>query len=611
MRDRFPDDKFGMANGEKQPARAFAIRRVSFFMIFSLALSAPAAGQMLTADISSDEAVVGESLTVSVTVSNPSQANAPTPPESDDFEIRLLSVQPSMSQRVSVINGRMTQQTDYTYQFSVKPLHAGSLTLGRFTLRDNGRAYVTRPLRVTVRADQSSQNVFAEITAKRDVAYVGQPVVLTYQIWIRQFNQPGLGMLDVSNTWNLRDAQATSWGVFSQTDLSRPQYASQQREVEPGHNENFFVYYLETTVYPTKAGPFDFGDIAFVYNYPLRIGRSVFSLTLERSRKLSVKPNLPHLVIKPIPQEGRPPGYNGAIGVYSIAALAKPTQVPVGDPITLTLVIRGDGPLDRLTPPRLDQIASLTRDFEVSSDLPAGSVEDSAKRFTLTIRALRENVKQIPPIPFSFFNLNTGKFETARSNPIPLTVTPAQRIALSNLPANEGDSPETGILTPLVESSEGLFPNETNPDAVLADQSADLGAGAWSLLAVLPLAYAATSLLCARSNRFRRDQAYRRRTRALAVAKKALANDTSSPQHLRAVLTTYIADRCNIPAGGLTRADAVRILTERAISAETIQSADALLEQLELAEYAGAGGNAGGADAPWQLVQRLEREKLR
>lgn len=611
MRVRIANDEIRITNYERLRPRASVIRHLTFFIFLLLAVAAPVRAQMLTAEISSDEAVVGESLTVSVTVSNPSQTGAPTPPESDDFEIRLLNVLPSRSQRVSVINGRMTQQTDYTYQFSAKPLHAGTLTLGRFTLRDNGRAYVTRPLRVTVRADQSTQNVWAEITAKRDVAYVGQPVVLTYQIWIRQYNQPGLGMLDVSNTWNLKDAQATTWGVFSQTDITRPQYASQAREVEPGHSENFFVYYLETTVYPTKAGPFDYGDIAFVYNYPLRIGRSVFSLTLERSRKLAVKPTLPQLLIKPIPQEGRPPGYNGAIGVYSIAALAKPTQVPVGDPITLTLIIRGDGPLDRLTPPRLDPITALTRDFEVSADIPAGSVEDTAKRFTMTIRALREDVKQIPPIPLSFFNPNTGKFETARSNPIPLTVTPAQRIALSHLPANYGGSPETGILTPLVESSEGLFPNETDPNTILADQSADLGAGAWSILAVLPLAYAATSLLCARSARFRRDQAYRRRTRAFATAKKALAMDASSPPHLRAVLTGYIADRCNVPAGGLTRADAIKLLADRAISPDAIKTADALLEKLELAEYAGAGGDAGGTDAAWQLVQTLEREKLR
>jgi hypothetical protein len=547
-------------------------------------------------------------------VSNPSQATAPSPPPSKDFEIRLADVQPSTMQRVTVINGQMTQQTDYTYQFTVKPLHPGRLTLGRFSLRDRGRNYTTQPIQVTVKTESAGPEVFCEITSKRDVAFVGQPVQLTLEIWIRRFQQPGVGMLEPSNMWNLKVILSCLWGVFSQTDLNRPKYAAMQHEVENGRTDDFYVYYLDTTAYPTKAGPFDFGNIEFVYNYPVRIGRNIFSLTLERSRRLSARPKLPKLMIKPIPQEGRPADYNGAIGVYSITASAKPMSVPVGDPITLSLTIHGDGALDRLGPPRLVQVQGLTRDFEVSADVPAGDVEGNRKRFALTIRALREDVRQIPPIPFSFFNPKTEKFETSYSKAIPLKVSPAQRIALSDLPPAESGASEHGVLAPLVESSEGLFLNETNPDALLVDQSAALRTGAWAILAMMPIAYAATSIACARSARFRRDHAFRRRSHALSTARKALAAaGAESPAGLRAAFVTYIADRCNVPAGGLTRADAVKLLSDRVVSPENIQAADVLLEQLELAEYAGGTTHADleGADGIWRLVQALEREKIR
>lgn len=612
--------KSKIRRGGPQAFFCSALPRLCVSLFFFGIAAAPASAQSLTAEISSDEAFVGEALTVNVTVSNPSQATAPTPPMTEDFEINLSRVEP-VGRRINTViggDGRMTQQTSYTYQFNVKPLRPGNLTLGRFTLRDKGRAYSTQPIPVSVSNEKSSRDLYCEVKTKRDVAYIGQAVELTYEVWIRRFHQPGVGMLDVSPTWNLKDVQTSRWGVFSQTDIARPKYAAQQREVEPGRPDDFYVFYLETTIYPTKAGPFDFGDIQFAYNYPIRIGRNIFNLTLERSRKISARPTLPKLFIKPIPTTGRPPDYNGAIGVYSLAAIAKPLQVPVGDPITLTISIRGDGPLERLSPPRLDQVATLTRDFEISGDVPAGLIENDHKRFTLTLRALREEVKQIPPLPLSFFNPDTGKFETAYSRPIPLKVTPAQRIALSNLPPSEGGAAD--FLAPLVETSEGLFPNETNPSAVLADQSADLGPFEWSLIALMPLAYGATSILCARSDRFRRDHAYRRRSRALSTAKKSLAPLTpgdspgaKSASSIRAALVGYIADRCNVPAGGLTRADAVKLLADRRVSAETVAVADALLEKLELAEYAGGAAmdESDGTSAAWQLIQSLERERLR
>ncbi|HKQ48308.1 MAG TPA: BatD family protein [Phycisphaerae bacterium] len=625
MQRQMSNYELQITNYRGTPYRAFVIRNSSFVirncasivLVASLCAS-PVLAQSLTAEISSDDAFVGEALTVNVTVSNPSQATAPTPPVTEDFEINLASVEPVGRSINTVIgsDGRLTQQTSYTYKYIVKPLRPGRLTLGRFTLREKGRSYFTHPIPVSVSNEKTTRDLFCEVKTKRDVAYIGQPVELTYEIWIRRFHQPGVGMLDVSPTWNLKDIQSSTWGVFSQNDIARPKYAAQQREAESGRPEDFYVFYLEATIYPTKAGPFDFGDIQFVYNYPIRIGRNVFNLTLERSRKISARPTLPKLLIKPIPTVGRPPDYNGAIGVYSLSAIAKPLQVPVGDPITLTLSIRGAGPLERLTPPRLDQVAALTRNFEVSTDVPAGVLENDRKRFTLTIRALREDVKEIPPVPLSFFNPDTGKFETAYSRAIPLKVTPAQRIALSNLPPSEGGGAD--FLTPLVETTEGLFPNETNSASLLADQSADLGPFAWSLIALLPLAYGATSVWCARSDRFRRDQAYRRRAHALSNAKKSLAVPQASslkPQafSVRAALVGYIADCCNVPAGGLTRADAVKLLADRRVSAETVNAADALLEKLELAEYAGAAQitETDGASTAMELIQRLERERLR
>ena len=46
------------------------------------------------------------------------------------------------------------------------------------------------------------------------------------------------------------------------------------------------------------------------------------------------------IVFAPPPEEGRPPFYAGAVGRYDLRVTAKPTEVAVGDPITVQLEIR-------------------------------------------------------------------------------------------------------------------------------------------------------------------------------------------------------------------------------------------------------------------------------
>ena len=133
------------------------------------------------------------------------------------------------------------------------------------------------------------------------------------------------------------------------------------------------------------------GEIELVYEYPLRLERRGFGLlerlTIARSRRIRSRPELPVVEVRPLPTEDRPQDFNGAIGPHVIAAVATPTEVPVGDPVTLSLTVRGAGPLDRLSAPRLDRVDALTEDFEVPAESLAGELTAGGKTFTLTIRA--------------------------------------------------------------------------------------------------------------------------------------------------------------------------------------------------------------------------------
>lgn len=587
------------------------VRALAFFCLtFSVASSALA--QSVTARSSAQEAFVGEPFRVQVVVSNPNTATTPTPGETPDFTIQLdQTVQnPAVNQMYRNMNGRESREVSYTYTFAVRPSRVGQLTIPAFEVNDGGRLLRSQPLRVSVKKPSSTPELRCEIkVGDRKRAYVGEKVDLTLEIWIRKYRQTG-AELDVRDTYRLLDERNMSLGVFAPG--SSPTYREAVDKDATGQRVEYWVYLLEASVYPSKPGPLDMGNVQIAIQYPTLLGRNVFGqLYHERDpRILRQAPQAPNIEVVAPPLEGRPPDFNGAVGTYTLSATAKPSEAAVGDPITLSLAIRGNGPLERLGAPRLGRVEDLTKDFEVSGESPAGELGSGVKVFPITVRPLRESVSHIPPVPMSFFDPTTGKYQTVYSAALPIKVRPAERLAIPNKGGEMSES--RGVLAPLVESSEGLLANESNPNRVLGSQVAVVGPGAWGAFVGSPLLYALAWWVRRRSEQLKSDDSLRRRSRAYKTAKSALhtADGRLTPGQARAALVGYIADRCNAPAGGMTRLEAVRLIQERSAPADTLGAVDAFLETVERVQYGGESTPVS-VDETMRLLDALERCHLR
>lgn len=590
----------------KSIRRQFGFHRAGAIAIVCTAslAGASAHAQVIRAQLSQSETVVGEPVTLSVIVANTEVEGPPSFAPTKGLDIRPSG---GPMRRHEEYNGRVVR-SDVTYTYDVTPRAAGQYALPAFTITLNGKEHASNRLTLAVAAAPVTARLFmTEVLCSKDTAFVGQPVQLTLQLVVKKYAEGGLEM-NAQNMWDLwrSGAAASSFGVFAQADLNRPTAFEERRTDENGHTANYFVYRFDMTVTPTQRGPFDFGMIEIAYNYPVTFKRDIFgTVTPNRVKRLRETPTLPTLTILPVPDEGRPPEYNGAVGRFRMTTTARPTAVPVGDPITLTMTIRGNGNLESLSAPRLDRVEALTRDFEVPPESLAGSVIGAEKVFTQTIRARRADVTEIPAIPFSFFDPDKKQFETVRSTPIPIKVRPAET-ALPVVPSTMGSAS-----TPrLAELSEGLEANEDDPTRVLAAQHAAVGLSSWLILGGMPLAYLIVSLVQARSSRFRSDVALQRRTAALRKARNTLKQ--AGPEAARAAVLGYIADCCNVPEAGLTRSDALRLLNERRMPETAIQATDAFLAQAEQVSY--GGGQIGAEPLPTmaeQVISTLESAGLR
>lgn len=569
-----------------------------------------------TTSCSMDEVIL-----IQVRIKNPTQASMPVAPADDAFTIRYSGGSPSTMQSTQIINGRMSQEVSYTYSFELIPLRPGTHKVGPFTWKDGPQTFRTSPFVIRVAKSKSrNKELFARIISDRDAVYVGEPVQLAIEVWVRKYRQADLGELDPNGTFARIDGGSSDFGVFADAAHSLPKYREDsleddappalrtRRRLSKSGEKEYLVFIWETTYTPEKPGKLDFGDIVIACNYPVRLRRSFFRVEdVRQPRRLRTRPEVPDIDVKSVPLQGRPASYNGAIGTFDLSTRAAPTSVPVGDPITLTLNLRSnDAPLAGLGAPQLNAVEDITKDFEISNESLAGEVRGNSKIFSQTIRPLREDVKEIPAIPFSYFDPATGKYETAWSDPIPLRVRPAERVVIANPDDNE---PNPSGMAPLVETTDGLQANHADIDRLLANQTVRIGMGTYVFLGAMPTLFLLGAVATRRARHLEKNAGARRRSRALRDAKSQLSASANAGEILGAVLG-YVANRFDMPAGSLTRREAADLLASNGASQIATQQLDELLAALEAAQYAGATGvdSTKSRSQALELLTRIDGE---
>src|SRR5206468_7792151 len=73
------------------------------------------------------------------------------------------------------------------------------------------------------------------------------------------------------------------------------------------------------------------------------------TLSLHDALPISLTADALTIEVRPLPTNNVPADFNGAVGNYSLNLALSTNAVTVGDPITLTVQIGGQGPIESLT----------------------------------------------------------------------------------------------------------------------------------------------------------------------------------------------------------------------------------------------------------------------
>ncbi len=519
------------------------------------------------------------------------------------------------------LNGRATVSYSQNYAITASA-EPGTMNLPPVTVVVDGRTYTTNPVEVTVSKPGTTDRMTLGLTLSQQRCYVGQPIVMTVewtvtaQVQDASFDVPAFksGDIDTDDLSQLPSA----WAKQQAEIHGIPVIVTENRRLVKGMEAA--VVSFSKVLIPKRSGRLPVGPVTVSANMVTGRVRTRDFLNPIRTtyERFSVHSDPALLEVLPLPDAGKPASFYGLVGSYTISASATPTQVNVGDPITLAIRIGGNPYLNPVQWPELEKVPGLAQGFKIPSEKASPVIENGAKVFTQTVRANSDAVTEIPPIPLAYFDPNAGAYIVAQTQPILLEVSPTKVLTNADV---EGTS--VGSASREVQAiREGFSANYYGPDVLVNQRFSPLAAvvsPAYMVLWSVPLAALVASALFKLLTRTSPEAVARKRKRqacSVAVRQlKAAASADAKSRHDLLVLAmkAYLGDRLDKVAGSLTAGDCRDVI---AASTDDMQLADrfrATVSELEAARYASFDAHVDSAqiedaiELVCQVEARLKR----
>jgi hypothetical protein len=341
-----------------------------------------------------------------------------------------------------------------------------------------------------------------------------------------------------------------------------------------GNESAYWEYRFSRRFIPQEFGNYSFGPVTLKGTLPVAEANAPDGVG---AKKFYAAAQAVNVNVADIPQEKRPADYIGAFGTFRWNVNIEPREARIGDPMTLTLRLSGQGSMANVRPVDLTAIPAIAENFRVHLP-PTEEMNETSCSFTYTIRPQMPGKIVFPPISVSVFDVNTEQFSTLQSAAIPLEIAEAENVQSATLFGSVSADSDALRL-----SEKGLFANKTAPEGILPM----IGYKQWAaVLSFLTAAYiiAAISVSLLRNRRI--DSKAARKRGALSRAKSRLASITV-PEELQAVFFGYTADVSDGAEQGMTTSDVCRLLREGHVSETLIAEIQKLLDTLDAAKYGG------------------------
>lgn len=590
-------------------------RFIGFLIIFSC-LSVAAFAKDITFELTADRnrASVGQPVVVYLTFNGTQEIPALELKTIDGFQVRYVGP----STRMSFVNGKVSNSITHVY--SLLAVKTGTFTVGpvSFTYKDD--TYTSNVLTVEVfegdvpQPQQSSQQsqpqtqdlkdrIFLVMDIAKSKAYMNEIIPVKLKLYV--------------NRLGIRDIQVPEFAHegFSVQGFDQPK---QYQETVKGLT--YDVIEFNARVFGTRIGALTLGPASLKCNLILKkessrsrqggfddfFGSDVFDDFFGRYQAypLTIGAAEVPLAVLGLPQENKPLDYKGAIGVFDMDVSVSPSEVMVGDPITIRAVMKGEGNIDTVAMPSFD----AGTNFKVYE--PQVKQENGTKIFEEIVMPLSADVVEIPALTFSYFDPETGQYETKSKGPFRIRVTkPAkaeeqrivEAVSKTNLPREEKLG--RGIVY-IKESMGGLKAIHQPRLSAVALFCGILIPPFGLLIMILFRQYRLKMKVDIRYAR--KLYAPKKAAQGIRRAREALSTGNKK-EFFDAVFSTlqeYWGDRFHLPSQGITLSVVEDSLKGRVVPPDIMADVQSIFQACDMARYASLELSQDDMDG---IIKKLER----
>lgn len=614
------------------------------FLLFAFTLNCYASDIQLEVTVERNKVALGESLQLNLSFQGTQNVSRPELDKIEGFDARYLGP----STMVSIVNGVVT--SSITHVYTLVPLKTGTFIIGPFSIEAQGKTFTSKPITVEVvsslsarphpyspnqpseepspskiDAEELQDRIFLILSAGKRKAYLNEIIPLTIKLYV--------------NRLGVRDIQ---FPELETNDFSIEKFGQPKQYREELGGVLYDVIEFTTDMFAMKPGEFILGPAKLKCNLVVRrkaqrrqnlfdddffggfFKDDIFEDFFGRyeAYPLELKSTELPIAVLSLPREGKPEGFDGALGNFQLEVSGTPLQVKAGDPITLKMTVKGEGNFDTVNPPELQSKDG----FKVYD--PQVKQNETEKIFEQVLIPDSERITYIPQINFSFFNTKTGRYQVLTHNPIPITVSKAEesQTKLVELPPSSGveGSQAQVSLAQKEELGKDIIYLKSSPGKLRRIGRYLYQSLSFWLSQILSfILFIGIILIHLKQQKLRTDVRYARRLQAPAKAKKAmkevdrLLREGKKEAFFDAVYKSfreYLADRFHLPVGGITVITIEGLAKEKGLSSETLEKVNKIFADCDMARYTPAQFGPKQLEDIFQslkeIIDELEKQRI-
>ena len=253
------------------------------------------------------------------------------------------------------------------------------------------------------------RNYFVQTAVSKKEAYVGEMLTMTIYLYMAR---------SITNYDIVREPGTEGFWAENLIPSDRRHLSTESVSINGQGYDRAALRQL--ALFPIKPGEFTISPTVV----EIQSGMGGFFFSNAKTVKRS---SLPVTVkVKDLPAENQPPDFNPAnVGRYRFSASTDTKKVKVGEPITLTLTITGEGNLRNLYIPEIGEIDGLkiyAPETEVDVQ-PKGLSITGVRKTKVLMIPKKPGTYTLPAIKWSYFDPQKAAYDTLESRPITIAVT--------------------------------------------------------------------------------------------------------------------------------------------------------------------------------------------